>query len=117
MERRKKKAKADFWLTPTFMWWVEEALHIGGYIGAFSKARADEECRAAGGEVCQVQVPERASGLSADKRPLSQAITSLSYLTNMHNHRALEWEPIYQMVKEGKSKKLRQRLFCHNFNL
>lgn len=92
-------------------------MHIGDYIGAFSKARADEECRAASGEVCQEQVPERASELSADERPLSRAITSLSYLTNMHNHRALEWEPRYQMVKEGKSKNLRQQLFCHNFNL
>lgn len=60
---------------------------LGGYIGAFSKARAGEECHAAGGEVCQVQVPERANGLSADERPLSQAISSLRCLTHVHNHR------------------------------
>lgn len=115
MERRKKRAKADFWWTPTFKWWVEEALYIGDYRGAFNKTRAGEECQAAGREICQVQVPERARGLSTNKRPLTRAMTSLSYLTHVHNHREhLNGSPDIIWLKKRRA---RSRLFCHDFNL
>lgn len=80
-------------------------MYIGDYIGAFNKARADEECQAAAGGVCQVQVPERASGLSTNERPLSQAITSLSYLTHVHNHRE-HWNgsPDIRWLKKGRAR-------------